>query len=274
MFKLFIKLMAYVGTLSLATQIKIVTFFSKTLLLLHSVFSLKNINMIESNLSLFLKLKGKEFFITREKVLFHSLYTFVESAKLWFLVNKGFRFNYTLKNQSIIDQHKGKGVIFVSFHTNCFEIGAYILNKKYDVTLTYKQHPKKHIDREIYKKRAGVMSRLIPSKKIRTLIYDLNNKKRIWIAPDQGKQSVNLKITKLFDQEIKTLSIVPKLASITNAEVIVMICGRNPKIISNIEIEFHHIPSAELNEAKITNFLQLQISKYPEQYVWNYNLLK
>lgn len=270
-----IKVLLQVCKLSFKIQIRLCHHVTSFILFLHKIFGLGNIQEMEYNLQTFLKLEGLDLIEMRKQVIFHTLYTLLETARVW-KNNEGDEIYKSAKieGSDILKQSPQQGKIVVAFHSLCFEIANYILNRHFPLHTTYQSGKNKTVNKIIERFRRNTIGTIVQSNRLKTLVSLLKNGQSIWIAPDQGIQSKNTKQVPLFGIDIPVLQTIPKLARMTNAIVIVMIAGRNKDNLQSIEIEYHKIQAKDINEYTLNYYLERQITKYPEQYSWVYNMLK
>ena len=214
--------------------------------------------------------------------LFHSIMNLLEAGLVWgkkdYKKKQGF---IDVENfseiKSSLSSHKG--VLLFTPHIGNIEIIINFLGQHTDCTIPYTQPKNKNLDNIITNSRnkSGVKMVDINVSGIKEMLSALNNKKLVAVASDQVPKKGAGIISKFFNSEIYSMSLLPKLQQRTGCVAHLMYCerkenGRGFVIHFDSKIDL----SSDIQEGvdKMNNEFEKCIMKLPGQYSWEYKKFK
>ena len=214
--------------------------------------------------------------------LFHSIMNMLEAGLVWgkkdYKKKQGF---VDVENFSKIESSlsSDKGVLLFTPHIGNIEIIINFLGQHTDCTIPYTQPKNKDLDNIITNSRnqSGVKMVDINVSGIKDMLSALNNKKLVAVASDQVPKKGAGIISKFFNREIYSMSLLPKLQQRTGCVAHLMYCerkenGRGFVIHFDSKIDL----SSDIQEGvdKMNNEFEKCIMKLPGQYSWEYKKFK
>lgn len=172
---------------------------------------------------------------------------------------------------------KGKGVILLTSHFTCLEVGAHIICTKVPLEAVYKPANNKLFDFFMVKKRNEHFSKLISNDSPRKMIAALKRNHVIWYAPDQNLRGKDMIFAPFFNEMATAITAPSRLAKLSGAVLVPYYIKRHKdaatgKIIYEIFIQpsVDNFPSDDINNdaAKINLINEDLIRQNPEQYLW------
>ena len=170
-------------------------------------------------------------------------------------------------------QAKGKGVIILTAHFTCLEIGGPILNHHVPFMVMYKRAHNKLFDAFMRFHRGRLYKSIVDHHKPITMIKGLKKGYAAWYAPDQdfgGKDSV---FVPFFGVDATALTAPARFASISGAPVVPYLVQRKPGGAGyklTIWPALDNFPAGdEISDAqRINDVLEKLIMCNPDQYLW------
>ncbi len=176
---------------------------------------------------------------------------------------------------------KNQGIILLSAHFNCLELGVRALHIKINqqIAPVYQKNKNTLLDSIINKGRLNNATSIIERNDVRKIIRTLKQKKLIWYAPDQAYSENNSEIVSFFGIPAMSNTATPRLAAMGNAIVVPMFIRQNEDqsgYIITITPELEHYPSDDpiKDTARFHNLLENEIKKSPHQYLWVHKRFK
>jgi len=170
-------------------------------------------------------------------------------------------------------QQEGKGVIILTAHFTCLEIGGPVLNHHVPFQVMYKRAHNKLFDEFMKYHRGRLYKAIVDHHKPRILIKGLKKGYAAWYAPDQdfgGKDSV---FVPFFGVNATALTAPARFSKITGSPVVPYYIqrkegGKGYKL--TILPALKNFPKNEaVEDAKIINkVLEDMIMQNPQQYLW------
>jgi len=172
--------------------------------------------------------------------------------------------------------NKGNGVILLTSHFTCLEIGAHIICTKVPLEAVYKPANNKFFDYFMVKKRNDHFTKLISNDSPRKMIVALKRNHVIWYAPDQNLQGKDMTFAPFFNEMATAITAPSRLAKLTGAALVPYSIKRhrdaNGKIIYELFIhaEVENFPTDDINSdaAFINKINESLVRENPEQYLW------
>ena len=176
-----------------------------------------------------------------------------------------------------IDSHKG--LLLFTPHLGNIEILINYLGSITACTIPYTMPKNKNLDRLITKSRndAGVEMVNTDPKGIKKLLLALKEGNTVAMASDQVPKRDSGIISKFFNTDIYSLTLVPKLQQKTQCAAHLMYCERKQKgegFIVHFSKEISLPPELQKGVDKMNNEFEKCIMKIPEQYSWEYKKFK
>ncbi len=168
---------------------------------------------------------------------------------------------------------EGKGVICLTPHMGCFEIASLYYGLHHPITVLYRPPKKKWLTPILNgRKRPNITLAEANTKGVRKLLRALKNGESIGILPDQVPATGEGEWADFFGKTAYTMSLVSKLATKTNATIIMAFAERLDKgqgyALHITKVDSIATP-ALLNKA-----IEAQIKRCPSQYYWSYQRYK
>lgn len=171
-------------------------------------------------------------------------------------------------------QKNGKGLIFLTPHLGCFEITSIYYGSQYSITVLYRPPKMQSLSNLVVSGRQKGKVEMAPANAsgVRKLLHALKSGQAVGILPDQIPRSGEGEWADFFGKPAYTMGLASKLASKTNA-VVVMAFGQRLPDGRGFDIHLKRVDDIStptlLNQA-----IERQIAQCPEQYLWQYNRFK
>jgi len=207
--------------------------------------------------------------------------SFLEVVSGWWLSDRRLKNRveiYGLEHlQTALDQ--GNGVILLSAHFTCLEIGGRLLSLYAPFHVMYRSHENPVIELAMRYNRDHHFEKAIPRDNVREMIKSLKQGKAVWYASDQNYGHKNSVFADFFDVPAATNTATSRLAKITGATVIPFFPIRNSSgtgYTLNLLPPLDHFPTDDpiVDASRINRLIADQIRKAPEQYLWVHRRFK
>tara|TARA_B100001057_G_scaffold350555_1_gene352059 strand:- start:2106 stop:2981 length:876 start_codon:yes stop_codon:yes gene_type:complete len=242
----------------------------------HKKISLINLKQV------FPDLNEKELKGLLKKSLFHSLMNFLESGLVWGKKIYMKKLNFIeVKNLEVLERslNSNRGILLFTPHLGNIEILINFLGSKFNCTIPFTPPKNKLLEDIVTSSRnnSGVNMVNANSQGIREILLKLRNNKVVAIASDQVPKMGNGIYSKFFNNEIYSMSLLPKLQMHTDCIVHLMYCvrkknGEGFSIYFDSPIDL----STDIQHGVDNMNYQFEkcIMKTPEQYSWEYKKFK
>ena len=214
-----------------------------------------------------------------KKSLKSQCMTYIESIKCW-----GMPPEYSLNQIKNIygEQHltevlaNKKGVIVVVAHLGCWELLNAWLNLHAAPMIMYKPNKHKAVDRFMLEARQRLNATLVPTDEngVRAIFKHLKKGGLTVILPDHLPKASGGIYSEFFGQKTLSTTLVSKLASKTQCNIVGLSCIRNETSGFNVYCSplSDQILSKNLQTSvdSLNQNLESMINVAPEQYVWSY----
>lgn len=205
--------------------------------------------------------------------------TYIESIKCW-----GMPPEYSLNQIKNIygEQHltealaNKKGVIVVVAHLGCWELLNAWLNLHAAPMIMYKPNKHKAVDRFMLEARQRLNATLVPTDEngVRAIFKHLKQGGLTVILPDHLPKASGGIYSEFFGQKTLSTTLVSKLASKTQCNIVGLSCIRDETSDFNVYCSplSDQILSKDLQTSvdSLNQNLESMINVAPEQYVWSY----
>jgi Kdo2-lipid IVA lauroyltransferase/acyltransferase len=170
-------------------------------------------------------------------------------------------------------QAQGKGVIILTAHFTCLEIGGPVLNQHVPFMVMYKRAHNKLFDAFMRYHRGRLYKSIVDHHKPIAMIKGLKKGYAAWYAPDQdfgGKDSVYVPF---FGVDATALTAPARFASITGAPVVPYLIQRKAqgagyKLTVLPALDNFPVGEEIADAQRINAVLEILIMKNPDQYLW------
>ena len=214
--------------------------------------------------------------------LFHSIMNMLEAGLVWgkkdYKKKQGF---IDVENFSEIKSSlsSDKGVLLFTPHIGNIEIIINFLGQHTDCTIPYTQPKNKDLDNIITNSRnkSGVKMVDINVSGIKDMLSALKNKKLVAVASDQVPKKGAGIISKFFNREIYSMSLLPKLQQRTGCVAHLMYCERKENgkgFVIHFDSKIDLSSNIQDGVDKMNNEFEKCIMKLPGQYSWEYKKFK
>ncbi len=213
---------------------------------------------------------------------FHSLgISISETAMNWWGSEKKLKKLVTIKNLDNLDNalKQGKGAIILGAHYTTLEISARLFTFYHKFAGSYQKFRNPLFDQLTYNGRERIFDQVFDRSDIRKIFRYIKQNNCMWIATDQDTGLENTVFVPFFGQQAATQTAASRMAKVTKAPVVPYVSRRLDNA-RGYEIEFfpalENFPSGSLEEDAIrTNqFIEDQVRKAPEQYLWVHRRFK
>ena len=175
---------------------------------------------------------------------------------------------------------KGNGVILLSAHFTCLELGLGLLlaRRAYPIYAVYQKHSNPLLEAIITRYRGKNADGVIPHDQIRQMIRCLKENKVVWYAPDQAYQGKYSELVPFFDIPAQTNTATGRLAKLSGATVLPFFPRRlkDNRYVVEILPPMKDFPSGNDVEDTLCyhRLIEDQVRKVPDQYLWVHRRFK
>jgi len=174
---------------------------------------------------------------------------------------------------------QGKGVILLSGHFTCLEIGGRLLSLSQEFSVTYKSSKNPFYEAVLKQCREKHYARAIQRHDVRAFIRALKENKAVWYAPDQDFGSRHSVFVPFMGVMAATLTAPARFAKLSGARVVPFFPQR---LDNNKGYKLTLLPALEnfpcgdevLDARRINEVIEVQTRKVPEQYLWVHGRFK
>jgi len=168
---------------------------------------------------------------------------------------------------------KGKGVILLSGHFTCLEIGGRLLSLSQEFSVTYRSSKNEFYEAVLKQCREKNYARAIQRHDVRAFIRSLKANEAVWYAPDQDFGAYQSVFVPFMGVMAATLTAPARFAKISGALVVPFFPER---LDNNKGYKLTLLPALdnfpcgdEMKDARrINEVIEEQVRKVPRQYLW------
>lgn len=175
---------------------------------------------------------------------------------------------------------EGRGVIYLTPHLGCFEITARHLTRHGPLTVMYRPSRSPILDPIVSSARDMPNLHAVPASRqgVREFVRALRRGEAVGMLPDQVPREGDGLWLPFFGRPALTMTLAARLASQTQAAVI-LIAGERLPAGRGWRIHYLRLPeplpeAPETLAAQINGAMEILIRRFPEQYLWSYNRYK
>lgn len=170
-------------------------------------------------------------------------------------------------------QAEGKGVIILTAHFTCLEIGGPVLNHYVPFQVMYKPAHNKLFDAFIRYHRARLYKAIVDYHKPMAMIKGLKKGHAAWYAPDQDFRGKDIIYIPFFGVQASALTAPARFSKMTDAAVVPYYIkrktgGQGYKLVILPALENFPTGNTEQDALAINQALEHLIMQNPEQYLW------
>ncbi len=170
-------------------------------------------------------------------------------------------------------QEHGKGVILLSAHITCLEIGGRLLSFHQPFQVMYKQQRNPLFERLLKRSRERHYQRAVQRHDVRGMLKGLKQNLVCWYAPDQDFGSRNAVFVPFFGVPTATVTATSRFAALSGGAVVPFFPRRRADGSGyelTIQPALENFPSGDdaADTARINRLIEEQVRLAPEQYLW------
>lgn len=203
-----------------------------------------------------------------------------ETARAWWASDRRLKKIVTYQGLEHIDNalSKGKGVILLTGHFTCMELGIRLMMDKLPCYVMYRQLKNPVFNRIMTNSRALYSEKTIVRGDPRVMVRSLRKNKVVIYAPDQDMGAKASVYATFFGVNAATVSATARIAKMSGAAVVPVIAKRELDGSYTITVSpaLTNFPGGDdIADAQVINdFIEQAVRKTPEQYLWNHRRFK
>jgi len=170
---------------------------------------------------------------------------------------------------------RGKGVIFLTPHLGCFEIGGLYVARRLPLTVLYRPPKQAWLEPLMVAGRSRWQMRVAPAnlKGVRMLYKALLRGEAVGLLPDQAPGVGEGVWADFFGRPAYTMTLVRRLQQTSGAAVIMVFAERLPGG-RGYRLHLEELAAERLDEAALNRAIEAEVRRCPAQYLWSYNRYK
>lgn len=174
---------------------------------------------------------------------------------------------------------QGKGVILLSAHFTCLEIGGRLLARQQPFAVVYRKHNNPLFEAVTKHSRETHFQRAIPRTDTRGLVRALRDGLACWYAPDQDFGRKKSVFVPFMGVQAATLPATSRLAKLSGAPIVPFFPLRLPggagyRLVIRPALENFPGDDELADAARINALIEAQVREAPEQYLWLHRRFK
>jgi len=174
---------------------------------------------------------------------------------------------------------EGKGVLLLSAHFTCLEIGGRLLALHHPFAVMYKRQRNTVLESAMRQSREAHFERAIEKSDSRGLLRTLKEGKACWYAPDQDPSYHKAVFADFFGIRTATVPAASRIAGLSGARVLPFFAiRREDKSGYDLSIlpALDNFPSGDVEQdaQRINAIIEQQVRQAPEQYLWMHRRFK
>ncbi len=178
-------------------------------------------------------------------------------------------------------RQQGQGILLAMPHMGSWELAALYCGKYFPMTTLYSPPKVKGFDQKMRQARQRTGARLVPTDTsgVRALSKALKNAELVGILPDQEPSSGNGLFASFFNHPAYTMTLLPKMATKFNCQVIYAFAQRLPagqgfKLIFRSSSTSYADKSLQEATELMNRDIEQLVRECPAQYQWIYKRFK
>lgn len=174
-------------------------------------------------------------------------------------------------------QEAGQGVLLVGGHFALIDLASGLLGSAQDFYAVQRDHDNPLFNLWMTRARLKSATGTVARKDLRSMLRVLKSQEVLWYAPDQDYGRLNSVFIPFFNIPTATITGTSRLAQMGNAAVIPIFFYRTAEGEYRLELsEPMTIPSGDdtADALCFNQWLEVQVKRYPEQYLWLHKRFK
>ena len=178
-------------------------------------------------------------------------------------------------------QAEGQGVILMALHFTTLEIGAALLGQVHTIDGMYREHKNPLFDyiQRRGRERHNLDATAIEREDVRAMLKVLRAGRAIWYAPDQDYGAKQSLFVPLFGITAATVTATTKFARLGRAKVLPftqerLADGSGYRLVVHPPLADFPGESEEADCIRINQWIEQEVSRLPEQYLWAHRRFK
>lgn len=171
-----------------------------------------------------------------------------------------------------------RATIYLTPHLGSFEVAGRAIASLRGLTVMFKPPKIAALEAIVKTARGNAAMKTVPANfsGVRQLLKTLKRGEAIGLLPDQVPSDGDGVMAKFFDRDAYTMTLQAKLASASNAMVVLVVCERlQGADESGYRFRLHmELMDTAPEPFALNKALEVLIRRYPEQYLWGYNRFK
>jgi KDO2-lipid IV(A) lauroyltransferase len=173
----------------------------------------------------------------------------------------------------------GKGVILLSAHFTCLEVGGRLLAQHVPFHVMYRSNENPVVEHFMQRNRQTHFEKAIPRDDVRGMLKSLKEGKAVWYAPDQNFGHKNSIFAPFFGVPAATNTATARLARLSGA-VVVPFFPKRKEDGSGYQLTLlpplEDFPSSDIEQdtIRINQLIEQQVRRAPDQYLWMHRRFK
>ncbi len=173
----------------------------------------------------------------------------------------------------------GQGVLLITAHTTCLELGARLFGERVAASGIYRPLRNRVVDAFQNRGRARYADAMIPRDNLRAMVRTLRQGKVLWYAPDQDFGPERSRFAPFFGIQTATAVGILELARLGRARVVPMYPIKDERsgavtVIIDEAFEDFPGPDPEADLARVNAFIERYVRQAPAQYWWLHRRFK
>ena len=207
--------------------------------------------------------------------------TVFETAWCWGMSRKRFaRISRVEGLEYLLDaEEAGKGVLLVTAHMTCLEVGGRLSSESAPVAGVYRPLSNEVIEWYQNRGRLSYAQAMISKRELRSAVRYLRQGGILWYAPDQDFGPEQSIFVPFFGIPTATLEATHKLTILTDCAVVPMFPAfdaANKRYVMTIRPALENFPSADAyaDLTRLNSEMEAHVRRIPEQYWWIHRRFK
>ena len=207
--------------------------------------------------------------------------SFLETPLAWWASNKRLEKLCSIDGiEHLQDALKeGKGVVLLTNHFTCLELGARMLALKHPFAVMYRQHRNLPFEMMMQHNITRHFISAIPRHEVRTLLRALKKNQAVWYAPDQDFGPEHSLFAPFMGINAATLEAPMRITKMSGAKIVPFFAKRRADD-SGYQVDvlpaLEGFPSGDdlVDATRINELIEEQIRLAPGQYLWLHRRFK
>ncbi|TBR41752.1 lipid A biosynthesis acyltransferase [Marinomonas agarivorans] len=203
---------------------------------------------------------------------------FFEAFTSWFHTADQLTMDVEFDSQQVIDDALalGRGCIYIGGHFSSIDICGNLMSRYNNVHPIYKKQKNPVFNYIMERQRERIFEKHIERSNMREVARSLKDNKTIWYAVDQDYGRDKSVFAPFFNRECSTIAHIGRIASITNAPVLLYDYGRTETGYKMSLTRLENFPTGDdVENAIIMNkCMEELVNSKKEQYYWTHRRFK